>query len=66
MYHGWIHNPTWEYVKPLLTKGSVHLHQRHGGMKILSATDEAVEILDAGFVKQRETPRKFLDGYGAP
>ncbi len=62
----WIYNPTWDYVKPLLTKDSVHLHERHGGMIILSASDQEVVLKDAGLVTQRERPKKFLDGYGAP
>ena len=63
---GWIYNPTWDYVKPLLTKDSVHLHERHGGMTVVSATDDQVVLLDAGLVTQKERPRKFLDGYGGP
>jgi hypothetical protein len=64
--NGWILNPTWEYVKPLLTKESVHEHERHGGMEVQFASDEIVVLLDAGLVEQRETPEEFLNGYGAP
>ena len=64
--NGWIHNPTWEYVKPLLTKGSVHLHDRHGGARIVSVTESEIVLLDDGLVTRREAPEEFLNGYGAP
>lgn len=62
--NGWIYNPTWEFVKPLLVPGSVHIHERHGSMEVAEANDQRVVLLDAGGIRQEETAGVFLDGYG--
>lgn len=64
--NGWIHNPTWEYLKPLLAPGSIHVHERHGSMEIVTANNQQIVFFDAGSINQTETPQEFLGGYGMP